>query len=286
VAKRHLKGVARVIARQSAGDAAMLADSKTAYVRGQLAPIRQSLRDATNRFAKRTGKTADDEFKRGDRPSLLREIRRGGETRPGARIPEVPRFVGEAERMTSAALRRQVRDSAERVYASATAQAESMGLDLTIDKRAVLARTKRIMDKRIARYSRRTSDEMWLDIKRQTWRHTGQPVGKLEDILADRVKVYENRVRRIIVTETNRAYNAQMVEVMDQLQEQNRDKKIMKRWDATIDKRLCADCREMHGDVVELHAKFRRWGIETPPLHPFCCCILTMWSAKRTQEND
>ncbi|HET6496761.1 MAG TPA: phage minor head protein, partial [Thermoleophilia bacterium] len=275
--KRALKGISRVFAKQSAQEAAMLTDSKMAYLRGELGQVKSAIGDATGRFTARARMRPDGRFKRTDREELLRELRRKPGARPGARIPEQPAFVTNIQRTTDAVLKRQVRDSAVMVRGHIEAQARAMGLDASIDRRALLARTKRIMDKRIERFSRRAASDMWRDIRRQTWRSVGKPVGSIDEILSKRVKVYESKLRRIIVTESQRAYNVQMLEVMDQVAAQNRDKRILKRWDATIDKRLCLDCREMHGAVSKLHAKFSRWDLQAPPLHPYCRCVLTIW---------
>ena len=284
--KRHPKGSARVAARTSATQAATLADGRMEYVRGEMLQVRLRLDEAASRFAAKRGGAADAPIKRVERDGLLREIRRKPGARPGAAIPERPAFIGDMQRTVNAVLQRQMRDSLVMASDAATEQAKAAGLSADIDKRRIMAESKRALKKRIDRYSKRIGDEMWQDIRRQTYRGIGSSPGTVQERLGARVKVYENRIRRVVRTETNRAYNEQMQRAMEQIEEQNPSVVMMKRWDATVDQRICVNCREMHGEIVPLRATFRRWGIAYPPLHPFCRCVITTWPQKRSRGDD
>lgn len=49
-----------------------------------------------------------------------------------------------------------------------------------------------------------------------------------------------------------------------------------KRWDSTFDSRLCEDCEDMDGEVVDADENFS-CGLPHPPYHPHCRCGITPW---------
>ena len=84
-----------------------------------------------------------------------------------------------------------------------------------------------------------------------------------------------HRLDRIAATETAQAYNAAHDEGAGWVAEQHRDARwmplIVKRWDATLDKRLCPTCRDMHGRLAVIGMSFT--GGKLPGhVHPRCRC--------------
>jgi hypothetical protein len=49
----------------------------------------------------------------------------------------------------------------------------------------------------------------------------------------------------------------------------------MRRWDATLDKKLCARCGAHHGEIVPIGKPFSG-GDEPANMHPHCRCIDTI----------
>lgn len=87
---------------------------------------------------------------------------------------------------------------------------------------------------------------------------------------------YENWARTIVRTEVINAYNDV---ANDSIEEAHKiDHAIMRRWDATLDARVCPFCRELDGQVVKIGEAFRD-GIEAPPAHPNCRCAVLAWRA-------
>lgn len=51
---------------------------------------------------------------------------------------------------------------------------------------------------------------------------------------------------------------------------------LLRMWDATLDARVCPYCRELHRVVVRVDQAFPG-GVDSPPLHPRCRCIVVAW---------
>ncbi len=79
---------------------------------------------------------------------------------------------------------------------------------------------------------------------------------------------------RIVRTEVLDTYNQQEHRALLELEKD--DPGWKKRWDATMDLRVCRICRELDGEVRELHEKFTG-GYDRPPAHPQCRCGITPW---------
>lgn len=116
---------------------------------------------------------------------------------------------------------------------------------------------------------------------------SGPATGAAEGIGDTFITHAENRVERLVITDTMRAYNVVATDTMWRLSEQNLELTWSKRWDASVDSRACGDCRRLNGVVVGIHESFP--GIITaPPLHSYCRCILTTYTELRPapEEND
>lgn len=85
---------------------------------------------------------------------------------------------------------------------------------------------------------------------------------------------YWGWANNVVRTEVMHAYNAQADEAI-QLAAQL-DGEIMKRWDATLDYRLCPTCAELHGTVVNVNESFPQ-GFDYPPAHNNCRCVVVAW---------
>jgi len=89
------------------------------------------------------------------------------------------------------------------------------------------------------------------------------------------------RLERIAATETSRAFNDEHSRGVDSIadDESNKEKHwfpfIVKRWDAILDRKTCAICRDHDGDIVPLGINFS--NDDTPgEVHPNCRCMSTL----------
>lgn len=110
----------------------------------------------------------------------------------------------------------------------------------------------------------------------------GEPGAVVEEIAEGLFRRYRHWGERIVRTETMNAYNLQHLEAIDQL---NRDRldddeePLMKRWDASLDRRLCPVCANLDRRAVPADALFAP-GVQHPPAHPNCRCIVTAWDRR------
>lgn len=87
---------------------------------------------------------------------------------------------------------------------------------------------------------------------------------------------YEFEARRLVRTEVINVYNAAKVDIIKQAHDE--DSEVMQRWDAALDARTCALCRELDHVVVPVDKAFPGgWG--HPPLHPHCRCAVVIWKS-------
>lgn len=100
-----------------------------------------------------------------------------------------------------------------------------------------------------------------------------------EQIAGGLFRRYRHWAERLVRTEMIHAYNTQHDEAIGVL---NADRveigqePLQKRWDASLDRRLCPICSDLDGRVVP-HGKPFEPGLDYPPAHPNCRCIVTAW---------
>lgn len=100
---------------------------------------------------------------------------------------------------------------------------------------------------------------------------------------------YKLRARRLSVTQIAKVYNKFVLAGIRRIKQNEPvsepppapaptppPEKWLKRWDATIDARLCVNCREFDGLVCEVDKPFKGY-MDNPPLHPHCRCVVTIW---------
>ncbi len=89
---------------------------------------------------------------------------------------------------------------------------------------------------------------------------------------------YRYWAERLVRTETMSAYNQVHADHIKGLHGELSEfgVNIMKRWDASLDLRLCKFCRDVHGVCIPVDAMFRvgRLICPGPPGHPNCRCVL------------
>ncbi len=100
----------------------------------------------------------------------------------------------------------------------------------------------------------------------------GRDVG-LADGLWNR---YDYWAERIVRTETIAAYNLSLEGSIRQAAEQVPG--LVRRWDASMDGRICSICRELDGTTATLGGDFEG-GYDRPPAHPNCRCRCGAWRA-------
>jgi hypothetical protein len=92
-------------------------------------------------------------------------------------------------------------------------------------------------------------------------------------------KLMEKRLRRIATTEVSRSYNRELGLGHNGLSSKNKETAWMplglRRWDATLDNKVCAECRRHDGEVVPIGISFSG-GDEPGDLHPNCRCVSSL----------
>ena len=91
-------------------------------------------------------------------------------------------------------------------------------------------------------------------------------------------KLMDKRLRRIAATEVARSYNRELSIGHDGIETKNQKQSwaplVFKRWDGTIDSKICADCRQHDGEVTLIGLPFDSG--DTIPLHVNCRCVETL----------
>jgi len=89
----------------------------------------------------------------------------------------------------------------------------------------------------------------------------------------------DKRIRRIAATETSRSYNRQHEEAVEELAEKHKEESwlplVFRRWDATLDARVCVTCREHDGEIVPLGFDYSD-GDSPGDVHVNCRCSDTI----------
>lgn len=73
------------------------------------------------------------------------------------------------------------------------------------------------------------------------------------------------RLRKIVATETARSYSDVVMEAADEY-------KLVRRWNAILDNKVCSFCAEMDGKETLPGETFED-GVEPGWAHPFCRCL-------------
>lgn len=83
---------------------------------------------------------------------------------------------------------------------------------------------------------------------------------------------------RLVRTEAMHSYNVQHDEAIDYVNAQRPDgeDEYLRRWDASADKRVCPICKALDRTVAKIGGTFKG-GVSSPPLHPFCRCVVLAW---------
>lgn len=102
----------------------------------------------------------------------------------------------------------------------------------------------------------------------------GEPGSVTEHISEGLFKRYRYWAVRIARTETSSAYSVQAHQAQWQAKKLLPD--LKRRWDASIDSRLCADCAALDGEVVDFGEPFSN-GDTDAPAHPSCRCRVGTW---------
>jgi len=114
---------------------------------------------------------------------------------------------------------------------------------------------------------RESVDEMTRRLVRISRGRRQNPVGAVFTRL-------EYWAERVVRTETIAAYNE--VHLHDVKALAAGDDGVRKRWDASLDSRLCVICRDLHGEVRKPDEPFSDGSMRSPA-HPNCRCAVTTW---------
>ncbi|HSR79084.1 MAG TPA: phage minor head protein [Xanthobacteraceae bacterium] len=99
--------------------------------------------------------------------------------------------------------------------------------------------------------------------------------GDIANGLAGRYRWWAERLVR---TEGMNTYNVMHDESIAYANE-NRpdgDEEYLRRWDSSMDGRVCYECASLDGTVTTMDGTFKG-GISAPPLHPCCRCVVLAW---------
>lgn len=86
---------------------------------------------------------------------------------------------------------------------------------------------------------------------------------------------------RLVRTELIEAYNqghSDSIDLLNDSRDADTTDEYLKRWDSSLDKRICPICRGLDRTVARVGGKFRG-GYDHPPAHPNCRCVLVAWHA-------
>lgn len=105
------------------------------------------------------------------------------------------------------------------------------------------------------------------------WLMTGLALDakKSKDPALESLILIDFRIRRIAGTEIPQAYGAWHTDLADSLATEL----LVQRWDATLDRKTCALCAGMDGEIAPLHGAFRD-GLIPGAVHVNCRCEPTL----------
>jgi hypothetical protein len=104
----------------------------------------------------------------------------------------------------------------------------------------------------------------------------GEPGAVTERIGEGLFKRYRYWAERVVRTETIGAYNTQLDEGFHQARKVIPG--LLRRWDATEDRRTCVMCQELDGQTTEIGKPFAD-GTDGAPRHPCCRCRVGAWNS-------
>lgn len=159
---------------------------------------------------------------------------------------------------------------------------------IPVQQAAIIAKGDQMLIPRFQRSARRYSGAIWDDMRRQL------AIGfarneSIEKMLARLARLggprtpdapmglfrrYRHWGERVVRTEMINAYNVQHMVGINEAN--SLDSEIKKRWDATLDSRLCVICQSLHGEIAEVGDLFPG-GFDKPPAHPNCRCAVVAW---------
>lgn len=86
---------------------------------------------------------------------------------------------------------------------------------------------------------------------------------------------------RLVRTENMHAYNVQHDLAIEQVNADRHEDEdeYLRRWDATADKVACERCKALDRTVATIKGDFAG-GVHSPPLHPYCRCVVLAWLAR------
>lgn len=244
--------------------------------------------------------------------ALLWALRRQGIT--SGRVPQLPKWIT----LLSIDLRDQLLRATERASQKAIDHTLSQvaGLDLAnlgapaiegVDVEAILAKMRNLLRPRVVTVSQQAASNLYDRTRAVLFRgvtehetieqmgaRIGGPLAGDAGTLAEGVAAalflsLSANLDRVVTTETMRAYNDTARATISALANVNPQLSWFKRWDSTLDLKVCPACRELHGDIVPLGREFPRLGGQGPPLHPRCRCICVSWAEERAanpQPNE
>lgn len=102
----------------------------------------------------------------------------------------------------------------------------------------------------------------------------GEPAARVEFIADGLFKRYNYWAERLVRTETIHGYNTLADESISQAAQLEPD--LRRRWDASLDSRICPICKELDHTIVKVGQAFPG-GIDYPPAHPNCRCAICAW---------
>jgi SPP1 gp7 family putative phage head morphogenesis protein len=152
----------------------------------------------------------------------------------------------------------------------------------TFDTAAVFLRERGPLftryEKSARRYAGATGDRLTAELAKARLR--GQSVfetaNRIEKALPAVFGGARYRVERLARTEIQHAYNTLHYEQISKWSKEPGNEGMKLRWDAALDMRTCAICRDLNGQTAEPDKDFPG-GYRRPPAHPQCRCTVTPW---------
>jgi SPP1 gp7 family putative phage head morphogenesis protein len=164
---------------------------------------------------------------------------------------------------------------------------------IDLDQAAVMARGENTLIQRHASSARRYSGKVWDDMRSQLTigllrnetvdqlttrlqRMGGPPIAGAPGEAAAQglFRRYRHWAERVVRTEVIHSYNTMAHEGLKEAQ--TVEPGLKRRWDSSMDVRLCIQCATLHGQVVDIDKPFSG-GVMYPPAHPNCRCAVVAW---------
>lgn len=263
-------------------------------------------------------KDGDKRFTAHEYRRVLAQLRKARKAGKEQWRREEPEWTERLEYNLERSLRRSAKGSAalaaghveDELATFSTVFGEALG-PIPIDTAAIMARGERALVPRFRTSAKRYGAGVWGDIKHQfavgmvrnetidqlTNRLQrlggpkgrvalvgvkGEPGSRVESISEGLFARYRHWAERVVRTETINAYNVQADETLSEAH--SIDPEIQRRWDASLDSRLCAQCQSLHGVIVEENEDFPG-GIRHPPAHAQCRCAVVAWHKEWDQDE-